>query len=88
MKKRLPSIDLIHDVFRAAGFRSVADGTVVQEIAPNYSVFADRVAVGADSILTSLEPADFQAGLNALRLHAARAPARPVTETIDFFVFA
>lgn len=46
-----------------------------------------KVAAGADSVLAQLSPSDFQAGMNALRGHAARVRDTAVIEPIDVFVF-
>jgi hypothetical protein len=60
---------------------------VTQEIAPNYFVYADKLATKSDSILVSLDDRDFDDGLRAVRAAAEAAP-RPVIEPIDFLVFA
>ena len=46
-----------------------------------------KLAAGADSVLASLSRGDFDAGMKALRAHAARADGKAVFEPIDVFVF-
>ena len=50
---------------------------------------AEKLSFGADSVLASLDQAEFAAGLEAIRSkHAAKEIHGPVVEPIDFFVFA
>jgi ubiquinone/menaquinone biosynthesis C-methylase UbiE len=74
-------------VFENAGFRTVAVDLVTQEIAPTFQRYAEKISAGADSILASLSQTDFEAGLEALRAHAARVDSEAVFEPIDVFVF-
>ena len=84
----LASRDGIKAVFEAAGFETTVHEIVVQQVAPNWSVCAEKVAYRADSILARLPDADFRAGVTALRAHAKQAaPNEPVIENIDLFVF-
>ena len=78
---------LIREVFESAGFRTVAVDVVTQEIAPNLGAYAEKLSAGADSVLARLSPRDYEAGLNALRTHAATADTQGVCEPIDVFVF-
>jgi ubiquinone/menaquinone biosynthesis C-methylase UbiE len=87
MKNLLPTIAMVRVVFAAAGFSTVSDDVVMQQIAPNYEVYAAKLAAGADSVLARLSPHGFQAGVDAVRAHAARVGETPVTEPIDVFVF-
>ena len=87
LEKRLNHRSFIRDTFDAAGFQAMECGLVTQEVAPSFAVYADQLATGADSILASLSPDEFTAGLRELRAYAARAGQEPVSETIDFFVF-
>lgn len=77
----------IQRVFEAAGFKTVGIDLVTQQIAPNLVAYAEKLAAGADSVLARLEPADFEAGMNALRLDASGNNSQPVCEPIDVFVF-
>jgi ubiquinone/menaquinone biosynthesis C-methylase UbiE len=74
-------------VFENAGFRTVAVDLVTQEVAPTFQRYAERIAAGADSVLAGLNQSDFEAGLEALRSHAARVDSQAVFEPIDVFVF-
>lgn len=77
----------ITDRFEAAGFSTVATELVVQQIAPTYEAYAEKLAAGSDSILASLNARDLEEGLSALRRHAALVDPQPVTEAIDVLVF-
>jgi ubiquinone/menaquinone biosynthesis C-methylase UbiE len=74
-------------VFETAGFRTIAVDVVTQEIAPTFQRYAEKISAGADSVLASLSQTDFEAGLEALRSHAARVDSEAVFEPIDVFVF-
>jgi len=87
LEKRLPSLDSQREVFEQAGFEMISYQVIVQEVAPDYFAYADKLATKADSIIASLDDKDFEAGLQRLRDHALTIPARAVTEPIDFFVF-
>jgi hypothetical protein len=63
----LPTSTFIRDVFVAAGFRLVTLDLITQTIAPNHTVFADKLAVGADSVLARLSQNEFQAGIDVVR---------------------
>jgi ubiquinone/menaquinone biosynthesis C-methylase UbiE len=78
---------MIREVFESAGFRTVAVDVVTQEIAPNFGAYAEKLSAGADSVLARLSPRDYEAGMNKLRLHAARTDSQSVFEPIDVFVF-
>ena len=84
---RLNSAQDITNAFEVAGFSNVATDVVVQQIAPTYDAYADKLAAGGDSILASLNERELEDGLNAIRRHAARVDPMPVTEPIDVFVF-
>ena len=76
----------IRENFEEAGFSTVAEDVVVQEIAPNHLAYAEKLAAGADSVLAQLTQKDFDAGIAALRSYA-RTKNGPVVEPIDVFVF-
>jgi hypothetical protein len=67
---------------------TVAADIVTQEIAPNYEAYAEKLSAGADSVLARLSRSDFEAGMDALRIHAAQMDSQAVLEPIDVFVFA
>lgn len=87
LKDRLPTAAFIREVFESAGFSTVSSDIVIQQIAPDCATYIDKLSAGADSVLAQLSPADFQAGIEAMRAHAARAGDKPVCEPIDLFVF-
>ena len=51
------------------------------------SAYAEKLSAGADSVLASLSPEDFAAGMQALRSHAASIDDQAVFEPIDVFIF-
>ena len=83
----LPANAFVREVFEATGFRMVTLELVTQEIAPSYAAYAEKLAAGADSVLASLSNRDFDAGMRALRAHAAHSDGKAVFEPIDVFVF-
>jgi len=83
----LPTNTFVREVFEAAGFGTITSEVVTQEIAPSYAAYAEKLSAGADSVLASLSPSDFDAGIKALRSHAARVDDQAVFEPIDVFVF-
>jgi ubiquinone/menaquinone biosynthesis C-methylase UbiE len=87
LEHTLPSAAHVCEVFEAAGFGTVDTDLVTQQIAPDYVVYAAKLAAGADSVLARLSPSDFQAGIEALQAYATRDGEKPVTEPIDVFVF-
>ena len=87
LDKSLPTKAFVSEVFEAAGFKTAATDLVTQQIAPDYAAYAEKLSVGADSVLVQLPPVTLTAGLEAMRAHATSAPGKPVTEPIDIFVF-
>jgi len=83
----LPRAAFVREVFAAAGFREQESEVVTQQIAPTLEAYADKLSAGADSILIQLSPADFAAGMQALRSHAIHSDNGVVVEPIDVFVF-
>ena len=69
--ERLNSKRSIIHTFEAEGFVTMAAELVVQQIAPTYEAYADKLTAGGDSILASLSARDLEEGLSALRRHAA-----------------
>jgi ubiquinone/menaquinone biosynthesis C-methylase UbiE len=84
MEACLPTAAFVREVFESAGFSMVNSDVVIQTIAPDYATYAEKIAAGADSVLAQLSPADFQAGLEAIR---AQGNDKPISEPIDVFVF-
>ena len=87
MEDVLPTVAFVREVFESAGFSTVSSEVVIQQIAPDYATYVEKLSAGADSVLAQLSPTDFQAGIEAMRAHAARAGDKPVSEPIDIFVF-
>jgi ubiquinone/menaquinone biosynthesis C-methylase UbiE len=88
LKRTLARGQDIQAVFEAAGFHTLRVGVLMQTIASTHAAYADRIAAGGDSVLAQLSPLEFEAGLRALRSHAARIDPKSVSEPIDFFAFA
>jgi ubiquinone/menaquinone biosynthesis C-methylase UbiE len=87
MEQVLPSSAEIRDTFAAGGLHMIASLIITQTIAPDWSVYAEKLAAGGDSVLAQLSRQDFDNGLAAVRRHAATADGRrPVVEPIDLFV--
>jgi hypothetical protein len=87
MERVLVANSVVRDTFESVGLGTIEAGILVQQVAPTYSAYADRIAAGGDSVLAELDPLEFEAGLKALRAHAARVDPKAVTEPIDFFAF-
>ena len=87
MEDCLPTTSFLREVFESAGFSTVSFDVITQEIAADYATYVEKVATGADSVLAQLSPTEFQAGLDAMRAHAASAGEKPVCEPIDVVVF-
>src|SRR5918912_1069604 len=83
----LPTGVFMREVFESAGFSTVTSGVVIQEIAPNYAAYIEKLSAGADSVLARLSRSDFEAGLEAMRSRASRIGEQAVCEPIDIFVF-
>lgn len=84
----LPTSAFMREVFESAGFSTVTSDVVIQQIAPNYAAYAEKLSVGADSVLARLSRSDFEAGIEAIRSHATRTGEQAVCEPIDVYVFA
>jgi ubiquinone/menaquinone biosynthesis C-methylase UbiE len=87
LEQRLPSLQHQRGVFETASFETVAYDVVVQEVAPDYLAYSEKLALKADSIIASLDEQEFKAGLQSLRSHASTTPPHAVTEPIDLLVF-
>jgi ubiquinone/menaquinone biosynthesis C-methylase UbiE len=87
LENDLPSAVEIIALFEGASLRRRAHEIVTQVVAANWQEFADKLALRADSFLARLPDSAFEAGMEALRAHAARSPPEEITERIDFFVF-
>lgn len=87
MEDCLPTGAFVQEVFESAGFSMVSSDVIIQQIAPDYETYVEKVSAGADSVLAQLSPADFRAGIEAMRVYATSAGNKPVVEPIDVFVF-
>jgi ubiquinone/menaquinone biosynthesis C-methylase UbiE len=87
MEEMLPTTASVREIFESAGFRCVSSDVIVQQIAPDYATYVEKLSAGADSVLAQLSANDFQAGIHALRAHASRVVDKAVCEPIDVFVF-
>jgi ubiquinone/menaquinone biosynthesis C-methylase UbiE len=89
LEEVLPSVAKIRDAFRAAGLHVIASQIITQTIAPDWTVYAEKLAAGGDSVLAKLSPQDLEDGLAAVRLYAVTTDGRrSVMEPIDLFVLA
>jgi len=87
LEQVLPSCAEIRDTFAAAGLHVIASEVITQTIAPDWTVYAEKLAAGGDSVLARLSRQDFDDGLAAVIRHAATTGVRrPVIEPIDLFV--
>jgi ubiquinone/menaquinone biosynthesis C-methylase UbiE len=77
----------IEAIFRDAGFELVRHELVRNEVAPDWRVYAQKIAAGADSILAQLSDDEFNDGMRLLHQHADTAPPSPVVEVVDLFAF-
>jgi len=82
----LPPVEFMRETFESAGLQTISTSVITQMISPNLAGYADKLAVGADSVLAQLTPADFDSGMKALRERAATV-VEPVFEPIDVLVF-
>ncbi len=88
LNKSLTSQARIESIFAAAGFRLIAHELVPSQAAESWDAYAAKLAHRADSILIQLSDREFEAGLAAVRKHAAARPSHEsVVEPVDFFVF-
>jgi ubiquinone/menaquinone biosynthesis C-methylase UbiE len=84
----LPTRAGLSAIFEEVGFAPVVHTIVRQVAAPNWSDFAHKSGLRADSFLARISDADFEAGMAALRRHAAHADvAEAVVEDLDWYVF-
>jgi ubiquinone/menaquinone biosynthesis C-methylase UbiE len=83
----LPAGAFMREVFESAGFSTVTSDVVIQQIAPNYATYTEKLSAGADSVLARLSRSDFEIGIEAMHSHAARSGEQAVCEPIDVFVF-
>jgi ubiquinone/menaquinone biosynthesis C-methylase UbiE len=83
----LPTAAFIREAFESAGFSTVGEQVITQQIAASLAEYAEKLSAGADSVLIQLTKHDFREGIAAMRLYAAHVANKPVSEPIDVFVF-
>jgi ubiquinone/menaquinone biosynthesis C-methylase UbiE len=88
IESELPTRSDVRNVFETAGFRAVAHQIVRQTVASTWRQFVEKSSLRADSFLSRLSDADYEAGMTRLRAHAATAQMdESVVEEIDLFEF-
>lgn len=80
---RMPSLAEIAAPFEGAGFRRLGHKVIVQVSQPDWATYVERTVLRADSLLSSLPDAAFEAGLAAMR---ARPKPGPVRDWVDLVV--
>jgi ubiquinone/menaquinone biosynthesis C-methylase UbiE len=84
----LPTRHQVRNIFEQAGFTLAVHEIVRQVVARNWPSFVHKSSLRADSFLARLSDEDFEAGMAALRAHAARtSPSSSVAEEVDWYVF-
>lgn len=84
----LPTRSEVGRVFEAVGFTPLVHNIVRHIAAQDWSTFVDKSGLRADSFLARISDQSFEAGMLALREHAARAPVHEaVVEDLDWYVF-
>lgn len=87
LEDMLPGHRELREIFRSATLGLAAHDTIAQRIAPNWALYAEKLAAGGDSALARLSRRDFETGLDAVRRHGDAGDGGPVIEPIDLFVF-
>jgi len=76
------------EIFSAKGFDLTAHQTIWHEISQNWSSFADKIALKADSFVARLEENEFRSGLSAIQKKAQNSNEKaPIGLNIDSFIF-
>ncbi len=84
---QLPSRAEVVALFQTTGLRLCAHEIVPHPVAASWQDLADKLALRADSFIVRLPAEEFEAGMAALRAHAAANAAEEITQQLDFFVF-
>jgi ubiquinone/menaquinone biosynthesis C-methylase UbiE len=88
IKNELPLRDEVVAIFENAGLQLAAYQRVSHFVATGWRDLADKLAMRADSFLTRLPEAEFEAGMAALTAYANHCdPLDAIIEDIHFFVF-
>lgn len=84
----LPTRGDVTKVFVAAGLVPTVHAIVKQVVTRDWPTFVQKSSLRADSFLARISDQDFEAGMAALRSHAASAdPSEAVVEDLDWYVF-
>jgi ubiquinone/menaquinone biosynthesis C-methylase UbiE len=84
---RLPRVEHLREAFAARGFALEALDTITQEIDPSLAAHYDRIRRRALSSLDQLTDAEFDQGLQRMRIAAAlETTPTPIQEPIDLLV--
>jgi ubiquinone/menaquinone biosynthesis C-methylase UbiE len=88
IESELPTRNQVRCVFASTGFTLVKHEIIKQRVAHDWPSFAHKSSLRADSFLARVPDTDFEAGMAALRAHAADAAANEaVAEDLDWYVF-
>ena len=83
----MPTLAEIDEVFGAAGFEHVGVDVLDVELAASFAEYTERIAQRGISFLETLDDAEFDAGVAAMRAEASNeAVAHPVVESVDLLV--
>ena len=87
-EERMPTRATVTGLFEDHGFELLVDETIEQEMAPDLRAYYERVKPRAISTLELLGDAEFERGLERLRLAAERErDPEPVSEPVNLLVF-
>jgi ubiquinone/menaquinone biosynthesis C-methylase UbiE len=85
-ERQMPSVGEVTASF--AGFEPVAEEAIEQETAPSLRAYHERMKLRAISTLELIDDADFELGVERLRLAAEReTEPQPVVEPVNLVVF-
>jgi ubiquinone/menaquinone biosynthesis C-methylase UbiE len=88
IERELPSRQRIKDTFEAVGFEMKTHLLVRHVMAANWTAYAEKLALRANSFLARLSAEEFETGIARLRAYAeVEDPKQDVFEEIAFFVF-
>jgi len=84
---RLPSVERVQDAWKEWGLQLRRRQVVPIQTAANLTELAERIGRRGISTLELIPDAEFEAGLTAMRRHAASADETPVFTPVDLLVF-